>query len=258
MHIDIHILKNIAQEAGKAILSIYYDPSKSGEVVSKADDSPLTLADKASHEVIVAALKQYFPEIPVLSEEGRDIPFEERKNWPYYWCVDPLDGTKEFVKRNGEFTVNIALIHEKTPVLGVIHVPVTDVTYYADPINGAWKTSGQSEAVKLQTSNAASDWISVGSRSHGSPEEAEVLGKYPVTKQVSVGSSIKFCLIAEGAAHIYFRHGPTMEWDTAAGQAILACGGGMVTTPDGGPFLYNKESLLNGSFLCLCRSDDRQ
>ncbi|MGG7664308.1 3'(2'),5'-bisphosphate nucleotidase CysQ [Dyadobacter sp. BHUBP1] len=253
MQIDIQILPAIAREAGNAIMGIYNDPAQSGEVERKADDSPLTLADKASHEVIVAALARHFPGIPVLSEEGRKIPFEERKNWHTYWCVDPLDGTKEFVKRNGEFTVNIALIRDRKPVMGVIHVPVTGVTYYADQAGGAWKTDAAGNAVRLQTSRADVGWTAVGSRSHGSPEEAAVLARYPVTNQISVGSSIKFCIIAEGLAHIYFRQGPTMEWDTAAGQAILECSGGKMTNALGEPFLYNKESLLNGSFLCLCQ-----
>jgi 3'(2'), 5'-bisphosphate nucleotidase len=251
MEIDINILTDIAREAGQAILEIYNDPLRSGEVESKADDSPLTLADKASHEVISGALARHFPDIPVLSEEGRDIPFEERKKWRTYWCVDPLDGTREFVKRNGEFTVNIALISDRKPVTGVIYVPVSGVTYYADKVQGAWKTDAAGQKTRLQTSGATGNWTAVGSRSHGSPEEAELLARYPVTRQVSVGSSIKFCYIAEGLAHIYFRQGPTMEWDTAAGQAILECSGGKVTTPAGEPFLYNKESLLNGSFLCL-------
>lgn len=253
MEIDINLLKEIAREAGKAILDIYNDPARSGEVENKADDSPLTLADKASHEVITRALAAYFPQIPVLSEEGRDIPFEERKNWHTYWCVDPLDGTREFVKRNGEFTVNIALIRDRKPVTGVIYVPVSGVTYYADQARGAWKIDAAGQEKRLQTSGGAGSWTAVGSRSHSSPEEADMLARYPVARQVSVGSSIKFCFVAEGLAQIYFRQGPTMEWDTAAGQAILECSGGTMTTAEGDPFLYNKESLLNGSFLCLCQ-----
>ena len=137
--IDINELLSIAREAGEAILKIYNDPEKSDTVTYKSDESPLTLADEASNDVITKRLKAYFPEIPVLSEEGRDIPFAERKNWEHFWCVDPLDGTKEFVKRNGEFTVNIALIHKNEPVLGVIYVPVTNVMYYGTEADGAWK-----------------------------------------------------------------------------------------------------------------------
>lgn len=249
--IDINELLSIAREAGAAILKIYNDPEKSGTVTYKSDESPLTLADEASNEVITKRLRAYFPEIPVLSEEGRDIPFTERKNWEHFWCVDPLDGTKEFVKRNGEFTVNIALIQNNVPVLGVIYVPVTDVIYYGNAAEGAWKIDANGIKTPLKTDRRADNWTAVGSRTHSSPEEAELLSKYPVVTSVSVGSSLKFCLLAEGMAHIYFRQGPTMEWDTAAGQAILTHSGGEVTRPDGTPFLYNKESLLNGSFLCL-------
>nr|WP_295924036.1 3'(2'),5'-bisphosphate nucleotidase CysQ [uncultured Dyadobacter sp.] len=251
MHIDIEELLTIAREAGEAILKVYNDPEKAEEVTVKADDSPLTLADEASNEVITNRLKILTPDIPVLSEEGRNIPYSERKNWTYFWCVDPLDGTKEFVKRNGEFTVNIALIHNQAPILGVIYVPVTDTMYYATKQTGAWKIDGKGNKSPLRVDNKSSDWTAVGSRTHSAPEEAELLAKYPVINSVSIGSSLKFCLLAEGLAQIYFRQGPTMEWDTAAGQAILTLSGGSLTKPDGTPFLYNKESLLNGSFLCL-------
>ncbi|TDE12762.1 3'(2'),5'-bisphosphate nucleotidase CysQ [Dyadobacter psychrotolerans] len=251
IQIDINELLSIAREAGEAILKIYNDPEKSDTVTYKSDDSPLTLADEASNEVITKRLKAYFPEIPILSEEGRHIPYNERKNWDYFWCVDPLDGTKEFVKRNGEFTVNIALIYNNEPVLGVIYVPVTNIMYYGSDSDGAWKIDAEGIKTPLKTDTKSSDWTAVGSRTHSSPEEAEMLAKFPVVKSVSVGSSLKFCLLAEGLAHIYFRQGPTMEWDTAAGQAVLTHSGGTVTKPNGEPFLYNKESLLNGSFLCL-------
>ncbi len=254
MSIDIDELLNIAREAGEAILKIYNDPEKADEVTIKADDSPLTWADKASNEVITNRLRMLTPDIPVLSEEGRSIPYSERKNWEYFWCVDPLDGTKEFVKRNGEFTVNIALIHGQSPVLGVIYVPVTDTMYYASEQSGAFKTDGKGTKTALQVNNKSSDWTAVGSRTHSAPEEAELLAKYPVVESVSIGSSLKFCLLAEGLAQIYYRHGPTMEWDTAAGHAIVTLSGGRLTHPDGTPFLYNKESLLNSSFLCIVHS----
>jgi 3'(2'), 5'-bisphosphate nucleotidase len=250
LQIDINELLSIAREAGEAILKIYNDPEKSNSVTYKSDHSPLTLADQASNEVITKRLKAFMPAIPVLSEEGRDIPFEERRHWDYFWCVDPLDGTKEFVKRNGDFTVNIALIHRQRSVLGVIYVPVTNVMYYASEADGAWKIDTQGVKTPLKVDSSALEWTSVGSRTHSSPEEAELLANYPVVKSISVGSSLKFCLLAEGLAQIYYRHGPTMEWDTAAGQAILTHSGGKVTTPAGEPFLYNKASLLNGSFLC--------
>ena len=251
MNIDIEELFVIAREAGEAILKIYNDPVKADEVTFKTDHSPLTLADEASNEVITNRLKILTQDIPVLSEEGRNIPYSERKNWEYFWCVDPLDGTKEFVKRNGEFTVNIALIYNHTPILGIIYVPVTDTMYYASAQTGAYKIDANGNKTALQVNKKLADWTAVGSRTHSAPEEAELLAKYPVGKSVSIGSSLKFCLLAEGLAQIYYRHGPTMEWDTAAGQAILTLSGGVLTKPDGTPFLYNKESLLNGSFLCI-------
>lgn len=251
MNIDINELLSIAREAGEAILRIYNDADKSDTVTYKSDESPLTLADEASNEVITKRLKAYLPQIPILSEEGRDIPFEERQHWDFFWCVDPLDGTKEFIKKNGEFTVNIALIHKHKPVLGVIYVPVANTMYFGSEADGAWKIDANAVRTPLKTNRKSADWTAVGSRTHSSPEEAQLLGKYPVTKSISVGSSLKFCLLAEGQAQIYFRQGPTMEWDTAAGQAILAHSGGSFTQPNGAPFKYNKESLLNGSFLCL-------
>lgn len=249
--IDINQIVAIAEKAGQAILDIYNDPLRSGQVETKSDNSPLTLADRASNEVIAQGLASLYPQIPILSEEGKEIPFSERKNWNVYWCVDPLDGTKEFVKRNGEFTVNIALMENNHPVAGVIHIPVNGDTYYGTKEQGARKKNHSGEVIAIHASTATENWLSVGSRSHGSDEEANILSKYPITEQVSVGSSIKFCFIAEGKANIYYRHGPTMEWDTAAGQAILEISGGTLTTPDGSRFLYNKELLLNGGFLCL-------
>ncbi len=248
--IDTAALIATACEAGEAILKIYNNPLQAEVVKLKSDASPLTLADEASHAIITRNLHKLTPDIPVLSEEGRDIPYQERKNWEYYWCVDPLDGTKEFVNRNGEFTVNIALIHNQTPILGVIYVPVSRELYFGSESDGAFKMDGQGNKTLLKTNKISSEWTAVGSRTHSSLEEEQELAKYPVSRKVSVGSSIKFCLLAEGLAQIYYRHGPTMEWDTAAGQAILTYSGGKVTTPEGLPFLYNKESLLNGPFLC--------
>ncbi|NME70958.1 3'(2'),5'-bisphosphate nucleotidase CysQ [Flammeovirga aprica] len=241
-------LIQIAVDAGRAILEIYKQEDLGVEV--KSDNSPLTLADKASHEVIMKGLSKF--DYPILSEEGKEMSYDERKDWETYWCVDPLDGTKEFINRNGEFTVNIALISNKKPVLGVIYVPVKDVIYIGidgvgakkgengilDPINVEWK---------------ASDRVAVRSKSHANPAEEEILEKYQVTDAMSVGSSLKFCMVAEGKADVYYRHGPTMEWDTAAGQAVVEAAGGTVyvgNTEDE-EFKYNKENLLNGSFLVL-------
>jgi 3'(2'), 5'-bisphosphate nucleotidase len=243
----------IAKMAGERILDIYNDADLSEVVDYKADDSPLTLADKASNEVIVPGLKAAYPLIPILSEESKQIPYEERKNWKTFWLVDPLDGTKEFIKKNGEFTVNIALIHDGLPMLGVIYVPAKDITYFGVNNEDAFKQEGDAKPANISVNNKSRNRIAVRSRSHASPEEDELLEKYGVTDSISVGSSLKFCMVAEGKADIYYRHGPTMEWDTAAGHAILAAAGGRVFKGNEAkePFTYNKQDLLNPSFLCL-------
>ncbi len=241
----------IAVKAGKAILNIYNDPSLSSEVDMKSDNSPLTLADKASHEVIMKELKDNF-DYPIMSEESDPGDYIKRKDWETYWLVDPLDGTKEFIKRNGEFTVNIALIHKRKPVFGVIYVPVRETLYIGAQLDGAWKEVGDKRE-KLSVNNKAEKRIAVRSKSHASDEEEEVLSRYDVVGTISKGSSLKFCMVAEGKADIYYRHGPTMEWDTAAGQAILLAAGGRMYhgNTEKEEFAYNKEDLLNGSFLCL-------
>jgi 3'(2'), 5'-bisphosphate nucleotidase len=250
MELEIEKLLEIARNAGKVVLDIYSDAEKSGKVAYKEDHSPLTLADQASNDLIVARLKALTPDIPIMSEEELHTSYEERKNWEYFWCVDPLDGTKEFISRNGEFTVNIALVHNRIPVLGIIYIPVMDTMYYANQETGGWKIDSAGVKTPLKVDKNSTEWISVGSRSHAAPEEKEVLARYPVVKKIAIGSSLKFCLLAEGLAHIYFRQNPTMEWDTAAGQAILTLSGGQMTTLTGEPFLYNKTSLVNGSFIC--------
>ncbi|MFL5730541.1 MAG: 3'(2'),5'-bisphosphate nucleotidase CysQ [Cytophagaceae bacterium] len=248
--IDIEKINRIALLAGEKIMEIYNDADFSKVVDFKADHSPLTLADKASHNVIEEELFELGAGLPLLSEEGRTIEYDERRAWNTFWLVDPLDGTKEFIKRNGEFTVNIALIEQGTPVLGVIYAPATNKLYYAIKGQGAWKREG-GNTIKIQTGKKENNWIAVGSRSHSAPEEQTVLSKYPVTDSVSIGSSLKFCLLAEGQADIYYRHGPTMEWDTGAGQAILEAAGGKMLDNQGNLFVYNKQSLTNSSFLCL-------
>ncbi|MEQ9438514.1 MAG: 3'(2'),5'-bisphosphate nucleotidase CysQ [Cyclobacteriaceae bacterium] len=257
--VQITKLQDIAVAAGKKILDIYHDSDFSQVVDFKTDNSPLTLADQASHEVIVAALQKHFPEIPIISEEGKGIAYDVRKAWEMFWLVDPLDGTKEFIKRNGQFTVNIALIHHYRPVLGVIYTPVTEELYYAstdgyasDLEAGAYKQVASGEPQKITVRKQQTDRIAVRSSSHASEEEDKVLSEYKVSESISRGSSLKFCMVAEGKADIYYRHGPTMEWDTAAGQAIVEGAGGKVFKDTGRePFTYNKESLLNGSFLVL-------
>lgn len=251
MKIDSGIIIDISKKAGLAILEIYNNPVKSDVVDYKSDDSPLTLADKASHNVIVAGLMNHFSNIPIISEEGTIPEYDIRKKYDQYWLIDPLDGTKEFINKNGQFTVNIALIKNRMPILGVVYKPVTDELYLGDVDNGAFKiVDGKKTSIKVN--NSSSDRIAVRSKSHASPEEEGVLDQFNVTDSISVGSSLKFCMVAEGKADVYYRHGPTMEWDTAAGQAVVEAAGGKVFNGiESNPFLYNKENLLNGSFLCL-------
>jgi 3'(2'), 5'-bisphosphate nucleotidase len=248
---NIELLKEIAVEAGNEILKIYHDERLSKEIENKSDNSPLTLADKASNKVIVSSLSKSFPEIPILSEEEKHVDFAERANWKKFWLVDPLDGTKEFIKRNGEFTVNIALIDKGYPVLGIIYAPVFDTIYVGDVLEKiAYKIDREGVQTELKVNYKSEKRIAVGSRSHSSQEEADLLKTYDVVDTISVGSSLKFCMVAEGKADIYYRHGPTMEWDTGAGQAIVEASGGTVTNMQTQKrFQYNKENLLNGSFL---------
>ncbi|WP_281615631.1 3'(2'),5'-bisphosphate nucleotidase CysQ [Flammeovirga sp. SubArs3] len=238
----------IAIDAGHAIMEIYQKEDLGVEI--KDDNSPLTLADKASHEVIMEGLTKL--EYPILSEEGKEMSYGERKDWTTYWCVDPLDGTKEFINRNGEFTVNIALIHEKKPVLGVVYVPVKGVIYIG--IDGIGAKKGEAGILDpIEVKWKEGNRVAVRSKSHANPAEEEIIGKYSATESISVGSSLKFCMVAEGKADLYYRHGPTMEWDTAAGQAVVEAAGGHVYTgnTEDELFRYNKENLLNGSFLVL-------
>jgi 3'(2'), 5'-bisphosphate nucleotidase len=257
--IDIAI--SAATEAGKEILKIYNDPSSDFSVEKKADNSPLTIADKASHRVIERQLKN--TGLPVLSEEGRDIPYDERKSWTAFWMVDPLDGTKEFIKQNGEFTVNIALISDCRPVMGVIYVPVTHTLYVGDIGQGAWKLEEAKIAVPFETiknkgtrlpqNNQLGHFTVVGSRSHANPETKAYIEKrkaeYNEIDIISRGSSLKICMVAEGVADEYPRFGPTMEWDTAAGHAIAnAAGKKLWQTNLKKELTYNKKELLNPFF----------
>lgn len=239
----------LALEAGDKIMDIYLNEDFHESVDFKSDNSPLTKADKAAHHIINDRLKSLWPDIPVLSEEGKGVDYAERKGWTRFWLVDPLDGTKEFIKRNGQFTVNIALIDQGYPVLGIVYVPVQKALYWGD-VNGACKIiDGKEEVIRVKT--ASTKRTAVGSRSHSSQEETDVMAKYKIEDTIAVGSSLKFCMVAEGLADLYYRHGPTMEWDTAAGQAVVEAAGGSVLLPDGKRFQYNKENLLNSSFFCL-------
>lgn len=250
---------SIAIEAGDKILEVY---QSNFEVESKQDHSPLTLADKRSHEAIVSRLEALYPHIPVVSEEGKAITYEQRMHWEYFWLVDPLDGTKEFVKRNGEFTVNIALIHHGYPVLGVIYAPFLDICYFAKAELGAFKVEN---VTKINSDNLLNKAIAipnvknktisvVGSRSHMSKETELYITKvkdvYGEVDFTAAGSSLKLCLVAEGRADVYPRFAPTMEWDTAAGQAIVEASGGKVIQAGSGERVqYNKENLLNPFFI---------
>lgn len=243
------ILIETVKKAGEKIIDIYENSDFDIEI--KSDDSPLTKADKASNKIIESELETHFPEIPILSEEGKEIAFEERKDWKYFWLVDPLDGTKEFIKRNGEFTVNIALIENNKPVLGIIYVPVTNELYYGNVIDGSYKvfSDGTKKGIKVRGKNKKDKLIVVQSRSHSGEEEKEYYSQFDIEKTISRGSSLKICMVAEGEADLYFRGGPTWEWDTAAGHAILLGAGGKFTNKDGSKLVYNKEVIKNFGFI---------
>jgi 3'(2'), 5'-bisphosphate nucleotidase len=247
MTLSIPKLLAIVQEAGQAIMDIYQ--RKDFEVEIKQDNSPLTLADKASHRIIFQQLQQAYPDIPVISEESKTIAYHTRRLWTRFWLVDPLDGTKEFIKRNGEFTVNIGLIEHRRPVLGVIYAPALDTLYFTENMQEAFKIEKGDQKQSIHINRHIEDgMVAVQSRSHSSEQEQQLFKRYGVKSYLEKGSSLKFCMVAEGKAHLYYRHGPTWEWDTAAGHAIVEAAGGTVTSR-GSPLLYNKETLKNDSFL---------
>ena len=241
----------IAREAGAAILAIYRDEFT---VEHKDDASPLTAADLAAQRVIAAGLARIEPQLPLLSEEARAAPWEQRSAWSRYWLVDPLDGTREFVKRNGEFTVNIALVDNQRPVLGVVLAPVTGELYAAADGQGAWlqqHAGGQWQQIGARA--LAAPAVVAGSRSHGSDSHGllDALLDEPY-QPFPMGSSLKFCLIARAVADLYLRLGPTSEWDTAAAQCVLEQAGGAVLDLAGEPLRYNTQaSLLNPEFLAV-------
>jgi 3'(2'), 5'-bisphosphate nucleotidase len=252
--IDLGHLRDVARRAGEAILEIY---ARDFEVEFKADESPLTEADQRANDVIVAALEERYPEIPIISEEIRALDYSERRGWDTCWLVDPLDGTKEFVKKNGEFTVNIALIHAGEPVAGVVYRPVTGAMYSAERGRGAYLEEPGAEPVHLENTKHYStedDVTVVASRSHLSQEVEDFVAELRAAgKQVefqSAGSSLKLCLVAEGKATVYPRFAPTMEWDTAAAHAVvLEAGKKVLDRETGAPLTYNKENLLNPWFI---------
>ena len=244
----------LAQQAGRAILEVY---ATDFDVDNKDDNSPLTKADLASHTIISAGLAELSPSLPIISEESGLPAFSKRSQWSRYWLIDPMDGTKEFVNRNGEFTVNIALIDDGCPVLGIVYVPVTGVTYIGDAQSGAERRDANGQRNAIRVAAAASRPIRVvGSRSHKSDGLERYLAGLGETDLIPMGSSLKFCVIAEGGADIYPRFGPTSEWDTAAAQAVVEQAGGAVVTMDGKPMRYNqKDDILNPYFLVIGPGD---
>ncbi len=257
---NLHVAIQAAIEGGKQILDVY---SQDFSVFTKQDNSPLTEADRNAHEVIKDLL--FSTGLPLLSEEGKTIPFEDRKDWDTFWLVDPLDGTKEFIKKNGEFTVNIALIKNGTPVLGVVYVPVTGMLYFGYEGGGshciavtedniADVAALEANAAALPVASASGMYTVVASRSHNTPETEEFIDKkralHGEVNMVSAGSSLKLCLVAEGKAQVYPRLAPTMEWDTAAGHAVAKFAGCEVYNFKTNTELeYNKENLLNPWFV---------
>jgi 3'(2'), 5'-bisphosphate nucleotidase len=261
--LDTTLIQNvtdIAHQAGDAIMQIY---QRDFAVYEKSDESPLTEADLAAHNHIVAGLDD-ISDLPILSEESADIPWSERQTWNKYWLVDPLDGTKEFIKKNGEFTVNIALIENGIPVFGVVYAPVLKRTYVGIVGQGAYKIEDNKQtAITPEKKRSGDSWKIVGSRSHQSPEIQALLDSLEgETELIAMGSSLKLCLVAEGAAHLYPRLGPTSEWDTGAAHAVVSAAGGKVTVitnakdvldKNAEPLRYNqKESVLNPYFLVSC------
>jgi 3'(2'), 5'-bisphosphate nucleotidase len=252
----LRAVRGIARRAGEVILQ-FYRPFVAGaalDISRKADDSPLTAADLAAHRLIAAELAALTPDIPLLSEESAEIPYAERSRWSRFWLVDPLDGTKEFLARNGEFTVNIALIDAHRAVLGVVHVPAQDVDYWGLASGGAWRAQSADDAGTPigVAAQLARPLRVVGSRSHRDDALDAVLARLGPHELVTLGSSLKFCLLAEGRADLYPRFGPTSEWDTAAAQAVLQGAGGAVLRLDGTALEYNRKvSLLNPPFVAL-------
>lgn len=243
---------DIARQAGQAIMRVY---ASEFVVEHKSDDSPLTLADREAHRIISSGLQSLTPHIPVLSEESPPTHHDAatRRQWPTLWLVDPLDGTREFVKRNGEFTVNIALIHAHRPILGVVTVPAADVAYTGAGQLGAQRIAGRqpAQAIRVRQPHPAVPVI-VGSRSHRGASLEALLTRIGEHELCAVGSSLKFCRIAEGNADFYPRLGPTSEWDTAAGQAVVEAAGGQVLNLQGEPLTYNRrDTLLNPDFMAI-------
>ena len=236
----------IADAASEKVLSIYMTDFK---VDYKADESPITAADVASHRVIVAGLRNLSHDIPVLSEEGAEIPWSERKQWHRFWLIDPIDGTKDFTQRTGEFTVNIALIENGEPILGVVTAPALKEAYWGLKGEGAYKRDRTGRVRRISVAVPGETKRVVASKNHLNQETKAFIDKLGAHELVQAGSSLKFCKIAEGHADIYPRLGPTCEWDTGAAHAVLSAAGGKVETLDGEPLKYGKEDVLNPFFV---------
>lgn len=254
---ELKIAKEAAVKAGMAIMEIYGDGSDF-EVEYKADDSPLTKADKASNAIIVKLLRENFPDYAVLSEEEKDS--SERLENDRCFIVDPLDGTKEFIKRNGQFTVNIALSHQHRAVMGVIYVPVSGDLYYASEGGGSFleKKDGNAQVLRVSENTDHSDLKAVVSGSHCCEEMEQLIEKYHIKQILRIGSSLKGCLVAKGEADVYYRHNPTMEWDTAAMQCIVEEAGGIFRQMDDTPMLYNRENSLNAKGFYAINSEENR
>ncbi len=253
-------VREAVAEAGKAVMAVYDDPAAT-EVIAKDDKSPLTQADLAANRILVEHLKALAPDIPVLSEESEQAPWSERRHWNELWVVDPLDGTREFIKRNGEFTVNVALVRDHRPVLGVVYAPALDRWYFASSEDGVWRQDEDRDPVAIETVHKQYDrpWQVVGSRSHMTREVEDFVARLGAAEFVAMGSSLKLCLVADGAADIYPRLGPTCEWDTCAAQAVVEAAGGKVVNAETGESLtYNaREELLNPWFI-VCREPQEE
>lgn len=239
-------LLKIADTASQKVMEIYQTDF---QVHTKDDSSPITAADLASHHVIVGGLMALTPDIPILSEESAKAPWEERRNWTCFWLVDPIDGTKDFTNRTGEFTVNIALIEDNEPVMGVVTAPALNEAYWGIRGKGAWKRGADGSIRKLEVVDPPQAIRTVASKNHLNQETRDFIDQLGNHKLVQAGSSLKFCRIAEGEADIYPRLGPTCEWDTGAAHAVLVAAGGKVNKLDGTPLVYGKEDVLNPYFV---------
>jgi len=239
---------DISKEAGAVIMEVY---QTAFEVELKDDRSPVTLADKLANSLILERLIKIDPSIPILSEEGQTIPYAERKEWVRFWLIDPLDGTKDFIKKNGEFTVNIALVENQSPIFGVVYAPASDLLFWGSLENGAWKKEGHNPVQAMAVATQVDNTVQIAvSRSHPSRKMNKFIAQFVKYKLEPLGSSLKICRVADGTAHLYPRLSPTMEWDTAAAHAVLkSAGGEMIRVGTHSSLRYNKQDLLNPEFI---------